>query len=346
MRPRRFAILASVLLAVLVAFGGVLVADASERKKIPDGITIGGVDVGGMDGPSARSKVQAELLDRLQQPVRVKWDSQHWTLSPKTAKVNVDVDAAVDRALDEGKKGNAFSRVARSVTGGEVKKSYEPTSSYSRAAVTKFVSRVGQAVDRDPKEASVTLADRKLTMHEGRVGLTVRRATLKKAVTRALNDPSASHSLLARTSKKKPTTSTADVKKKYGTVLIADRNAFKVTVYKDLKPVQTYGISVGKVGHDTPSGQYTIGDKQFNPIWQVPNSDWAGSLAGQTIPANDPRNPIKGRWLGIVNGVGFHGTTEDSSIGQAASHGCLRMHIPDVKKLYAQTPLGSPVWIL
>jgi lipoprotein-anchoring transpeptidase ErfK/SrfK len=49
--------------------------------------------------------------------------------------------------------------------------------------------------------------------------------------------------------------------------------------------------------------------------------------------------------MGIYNGAGIHGTTDDGSIGSAASHGCIRMHIPDVIELYDQVPIGAPVYI-
>jgi lipoprotein-anchoring transpeptidase ErfK/SrfK len=77
----------------------------------------------------------------------------------------------------------------------------------------------------------------------------------------------------------------------------------------------------------------------------VPRSPWAGSLAGQTIPPGSPDNPLKARWLGITSGVGIHGTAEDWSIGQRASHGCIRMHVSDVVDLYPRVPVGTPVLI-
>jgi lipoprotein-anchoring transpeptidase ErfK/SrfK len=81
-----------------------------------------------------------------------------------------------------------------------------------------------------------------------------------------------------------------------------------------------------------------------NPSWHVPESAWAGDLAGRVIPPG-PDNPIKARWLGIYNGAGIHGTADIGSLGTAASHGCIRMAIPDVEKLYDQVPLQSPVFI-
>jgi lipoprotein-anchoring transpeptidase ErfK/SrfK len=79
--------------------------------------------------------------------------------------------------------------------------------------------------------------------------------------------------------------------------------------------------------------------------WSVPNSPWAGALAGKVIPGGAPDNPIKARWLGIYDGAGIHGTDQTSSLGTAASHGCIRMSIPEVKELYAQVPVRTPVYI-
>jgi lipoprotein-anchoring transpeptidase ErfK/SrfK len=85
--------------------------------------------------------------------------------------------------------------------------------------------------------------------------------------------------------------------------------------------------------------------KQVNPTWYVPNRPWAGSLAGQTIPPGDPRNPLKARFISLGGGVGFHGTADLASIGQAASHGCIRMRIPDVISLFNRVSVGTPVMI-
>ena len=84
---------------------------------------------------------------------------------------------------------------------------------------------------------------------------------------------------------------------------------------------------------------------QVNPTWTAPNSPWAGELAGQSVSGNDPSNPLRARWMGIVDGVGIHGTAMDWSIGTRASHGCIRMHVPDVIDLYNRVPIGAPVYI-
>jgi lipoprotein-anchoring transpeptidase ErfK/SrfK len=142
----------------------------------------------------------------------------------------------------------------------------------------------------------------------------------------------------------KPKVTTAELAKKYPVVITVDRPAFKLRLFKRLKLKKTYTIAVGQAGLETPAGLYHVQDKTVNPSWHVPDSAWAGDLAGRVIPPG-PDNPIKARWMGIYNGAGIHGTTDVGSLGSAASHGCIRMAIPDVEALYPQVPLQAPVFI-
>ena len=63
------------------------------------------------------------------------------------------------------------------------------------------------------------------------------------------------------------------------------------------------------------------------------------------IPGGVPENPLKSRWLGIYAGAGIHGTDAIDSLGRAASHGCIRMAVPDVEELYDEVPVQTPVYI-
>ena len=123
-----------------------------------------------------------------------------------------------------------------------------------------------------------------------------------------------------------------------------DRGDFTLRVYQNLKLARSYAIAVGQQGLETPAGIYSVQDKQVDPWWHVPNSAWAGSLAGQVIPPG-PSDPLKARWLGIYNGAGIHGTEDIGSLGSAASHGCVRMAIPDVIDLYDRVDVGTPIFI-
>jgi lipoprotein-anchoring transpeptidase ErfK/SrfK len=90
---------------------------------------------------------------------------------------------------------------------------------------------------------------------------------------------------------------------------------------------------------------YDIQDKTIDPDWHVPNSDWAGDLAGTVVPGGSPENPLKARWLGFNGAAGIHGTAEVGSLGTAASHGCIRMAVPDVIDLYDRVEVGTPVYV-
>ena len=107
-------------------------------------------------------------------------------------------------------------------------------------------------------------------------------------------------------------------------------------------------MAVGAVGLETPAGTYHIQNKAVDPAWTMPNSSWVPEdKRGTVVPGGTPQNPLKARWLGIFNGAGIHGIdpSEYGSIGHAASHGCVRMRIPDVIALYPQVPVGAPIYI-
>jgi lipoprotein-anchoring transpeptidase ErfK/SrfK len=128
----------------------------------------------------------------------------------------------------------------------------------------------------------------------------------------------------------------------YPAYIIIDRPGFTLRLYDHLRLAHTYPIAVGRAGLETPPGLHHILDKQVNPAWHVPHSSWAGSLAGKVIPPG-PDDPLVARWMAIDDqGDGIHGTNEPGSIGSAASHGCIRMLVPDVIQLYGLTPPARP----
>ncbi len=116
-----------------------------------------------------------------------------------------------------------------------------------------------------------------------------------------------------------------------------------LTLYRDAKRVKTYRVAIGQDAYPTPTGTYTVVTKETNPTWSPPSSPWAKGLG--PIPPG-PGNPLGTRWIGTsAPAVGIHGTYADWSIGSAASHGCLRMHIADVEELYEYVTVGMPVEI-
>lgn len=136
--------------------------------------------------------------------------------------------------------------------------------------------------------------------------------------------------------------------------IAVDRENFTLDLYKRApltltpKLVKRYSIAVGAAGHETPRGLFVVTARAKNPDWLMPNSDWVPvEKRGKIVKGDDPANPIKARFLKLTNdGVGIHGTAADDSIGTAASHGCIRMHVPDVIELFKEVPIYTPVYIV
>src|SRR4051794_776727 len=345
MRTRTLALTAVLIVALLAAAGGVYAYDKGKEGQIAQGVKVNGVDVGGMSTAAARQKLRAALLEPLNRPVVARYQGHRFRLTPQQAAIGIDIDGSVRRALNASREGSMFTRAWREVRGAPVRTDVAAKVSWSRPAVRKLVERVQKTVDKDPVDASVDLEHGSVAPRQSHDGVAVKASLLRRDMERELLDSGTRRTVRVRTAVVKPKVSTEQLAAKYPAVIIVNRGAFKLTLYKNLKPVKTYGIAVGQVGLETPAGLYHIQNKAVNPAWTMPNSAWAGSLAGQVIPAGDPGNPIKARWMGIYAGGGIHGTSEDGSIGSAASHGCIRMHIPDVEELYDQVEVGAPVYI-
>jgi lipoprotein-anchoring transpeptidase ErfK/SrfK len=259
--------------------------------------------------------------------------------------VSVDLDGSVDRAMDASIKGNLFTRTWREVRGTELDARVDAKINYSEDAVRRLVERVERRLEIQVRDAALDLETGKIEPTPSRDGLDVRAAALRKSIRSELVDMSSTRIARVKTRVIEPKVTTEQLAEKYPAIIIVNRGAFRLSFYKDLKLQKTYGIAVGQVGLETPAGLYHIQNKAIDPAWHVPNSDWAGDLAGTVVPGGTPENPLKARWMGIYNGAGIHGTDATGSIGSAASHGCIRMLIPDVVELYDQVPVGAPVYI-
>jgi lipoprotein-anchoring transpeptidase ErfK/SrfK len=333
------------VVALLLALIGVGYAyDSSEKDKIADGVTIGGVDVGGMTEAEAKSAVRRELLGPLRHSLRVGYDGESWTLDGKSLKVHADLNAAAEEALAESRDGGFPGRLVRYVTGGSVDTQIPADVTYSRSAINRFVREVANEVDREAQDASVEPTGDSLEVVPAENGRKLRDNLLTHQLRAAVLNANADHTISARTHYTKPAVTTKEVAAAYPSYLTLDRGSYTLRLWKDLKLAKTYTVAVGQEGLETPEGLYHIQEKEENPTWHVPESDWAGSLAGQDIPPG-PSNPIKARWMGIYEGAGIHGTEETYSLGTAASHGCVRMAIPEVEELYDQVEVGTPIYI-
>ena len=342
-RKTQIALIVGVLVLVLGAVAA-YAYDSSQNGEIADGVTIAGVDVGGMSEAEAERAVRRRLLAPLRHSLRVGYDGERWVLPGRKLKLHADIDRAVEEAIDESRDGGLPGRLVRYVSGGDLDETLSADVTYSRPAVNRFVRGVAEEIDRAPQDATVEPSGESLAIAPAEYGRKLRDVLLTRRLNAAVLNADADHTIAARTHSVKPEVTGEEVANEYPSYLTLDRATFTLRLWEHLKLAETYTVAVGQEGLETPEGLYDIQEKEENPTWHVPESSWAGSLAGQDIPPG-PSNPIKARWLGIFEGAGIHGTEETWSLGSAASHGCVRMSIPDVEELYDRVEVGTPIYI-
>jgi Putative peptidoglycan binding domain len=258
-RGRRIAAVIAVLAAIaaVVVVAAVAYDDARERTLAP-GISVGGVEVGGLRVAPARQKIAREAVRPLRRTVEVHSAGRTFLLSAGEARVRVDVDGALDRALARTRRGWLGARVVRGLSGARVDEDVPLERSVDRGIVRHFARHVGAEVERDAIEADVEPHPDGLEVTESRTGRRLDSTALARRVRRALTNSRRAATLAAATETVKPKTSLADLREKYASYILIDRKAHQLRLYRHLALDRTYPIAVGKAGLETPGGLYDV----------------------------------------------------------------------------------------
>jgi hypothetical protein len=340
------------LFAVIVAlFLGGAVASltwAGQRSadRIAEGVRIAGVDVGGLEREAALARVWSRLRPRATRSVRVTVAGRTYVLNATRADVRLRLPAAVDQAVAASQRGSLIERGWREITGAEVSRDVSVRPVASRSAVRAYIERVKRRVERPAVKAELSMDVDRVIVSPHRRGRRLTAAEgLEDRIMRALTDLRAPRSLRARTESVEPDVTRAEVWDQTPVVVTVSRSDRRARLFRKGELVASYRVAVGEPKYPTPTGRFAVQTKQKDPVWNVPNSEWAGDLAGKTIPAGDPRNALVARWIGFDGAVGFHGTKSLESLGRAASRGCVRMSREDVISLFARVDVGTPVLV-
>lgn len=303
-------------------------------ERIAAGVTAAGADVGGLTVEEAAARLQQAHGPRIDGgTVTVQAADITWTLKSLDASVTFDTAQTAKRALYAG----------RDAAGRRV--DVPLVVAFDKAAVEKFAATIDKRLYRAPSDSTLKISLRKVRVTHSKSGRDINRRDLVKRISAALVDPRVGRVLKPKLLVVKAKVTADKLRKSASTVITIEQKTFKLRLFKHLKVVKTYKVAVGQPEYPTPRGRFAIQSKQVNPVWSVPNSPWAGELAGTTVTGGSAANPLKARWMGVAGSVGIHGTGEDASIGSRASHGCIRMHVSDVIALYKRVPLGTPVLI-
>jgi lipoprotein-anchoring transpeptidase ErfK/SrfK len=308
----------AVSVLVVAALAPVLRGDAAPPVLIPPGVTLAGIPVGGMSNEQA----QAAIAPAFARPVRLTYGDTAWTLRPARFGAQVAIADGVGQALNA--QAGAAVELVPSVDADEVR---------------RFVRALDKRVSYPAENAElIGLKGLRPQFKKETPGVKVFRQLTAQRIIRALQSPQIRRIRVAAKILEPERTAA-----KFGPVVIIRRGANELRYYEGARLVRKFGVATGSYTYPTPTGIFSVVDKQLHPWWLPPDSDWAKGL--EPVPPG-PGNPLGTRWMGLsAPGVGIHGTPDSASIGYSASHGCIRMHIWEAEWLFHRVELGTPVLI-
>jgi lipoprotein-anchoring transpeptidase ErfK/SrfK len=203
-----------------------------------------------------------------------------------------------------------------------------------------WITKVEKRFDRTSSDATLTFRNAQPVIHGEKVG---RSLDAKLVMARVLKALRANTRLPVRIHTR--AVAPAVESKSFADVIVINREINKLYLYDGTKLFRTFSVATGQAIYPTPRGRWHIVVKWKNPWWYPPvQDDWAKGL--KPVPPG-PSNPLGTRWMGLnAPGVGIHGTDEPASIGYSASHGCIRMQVPDAEWLFDHVDVGTTVYIV
>jgi lipoprotein-anchoring transpeptidase ErfK/SrfK len=285
---------------------------------IPAGVRVAGVKVGGLTPAAAVSAVQ----NAFSRPLAVVVDRSKLVLDPRLYS-SAYVSTAVARARIAQPRTNVKLVVA--VRG---------------ANVRTWVGRVSKRFARASVDASLAFDGERPLIRGDRTGRSLNAKKLTQRIVAAL---AANSRLVVRVHT--VAVAPAVAADAFEHVITINRSTNHLTLYENAKVQRVFPVATGQAIYPTPRGTFHIVVKYRNPWWYPPtSSSWAQGL--KPVPPG-PSNPLGTRWMGISSpGVGIHGTDAPASIGYSASHGCVRMQVPDAEWLFDHVDIGTTVHIV
>jgi L,D-transpeptidase-like protein/putative peptidoglycan binding protein len=329
-----------VLMLAGAAFAGYRYEQARTARILP-GVRIAGVEVGGLTRAEAELALAGAASSILSRPIDVSAAGKTWHLTARELGVHVDVKPVVGQALGLSGSLSWTNRLYHRLLNKPLSRSFDLPVSYDDRPVTSFVKAVAGEIRQEPVDAFLDFAGGHLVVRHAKAGRALRVAASGEALRAALHGGAFSADLEMR----RLAPSVAD--SKLGKTIIIRISENRLYLYDGLKLRKTFGVATGQLGrYPTPMGHWKIMNKRVNPTWVNPAKDTWGKDEPDFIPPG-PDNPLGTRALDLdAPGIRIHGTPADYSIGHYASHGCIRMHIPDSEQLFGLVGVGTPVIIV
>jgi lipoprotein-anchoring transpeptidase ErfK/SrfK len=337
-------ITATILLLLSASMAWATAYEYRARTVIPDGVTVAGQPLGGLDAAQAAEVIERAVTQPLMRPVQVFTEGQTFSYDPKGA-VRVDTETMIDQAFQPRRESSFASRLRHEFGRVPFTTEIEPAYSVDASAVAAWVRSVAGQVDTPAADATVTVASGVVTITPSALG----RSTSINGSVAAIREAFSSDKALSQgdrsvtlvVDKLKPAVTEEDL----GKTIVVDLSLRRIWLYDGAKVEKVYRCAIGTPAHPTPTGNYTIVEKRKWPSWSNPAPNGWGKDMPAYIPPG-PSNPLGTRALNLsASGIRFHGTTKSYSIGTAASHGCMRMYRHDIEDFFERVEVGTNVYI-
>lgn len=332
---------AAVLVLLLggAAFAGYRYDQSASTRVLP-GVHIQGIDVGGMTRAEALKALQRQVRSILDRSVKVRAGGKVWETSPRRLGTTVDIQGAVEEAISLSDSLSWPARLYHRLLNKPVNEQITLSVTYRRSRVSSFVSQVSRAVAIAPRDARLDVVDGSVVKVHSADGQALRKRRATRAVLEGLRAGLSSVNLSVAP------VAPAVADDQLGKTIVIRVGENHLYLYDGFSLVETYSVATGQPEYPTPLGHFEIVNKRTNPTWVNPALDTWGAGSPAFIPPG-PDNPLGTRALDLsAPGIRIHGTPDDASIGTHASHGCIRMHIPDSEQLFGLVEIGTPVIIV
>ena len=297
--------------------------DEPRKPVVAEGVTAAGVPLAGLTRAQAAERLGASLA----RPVTLAFRGETWRFAPQTLGASADVGAAVLAAL-------------RAPAGTELPMDV----AVRQKVLRRWANRFARGFDQNARNARIALRGLRPHATRSSFGRKVYSSSLRTTVTSELRS-----NVRGRIEVPVKILSPRVTSRDLGPAIVIRRATNKLFLYRGDGPrgmlvKRKFGVATGTASYPTPLGNFTLVDKQRDPWWYPPDSDWAAGA--QPVPPG-PGNPLGTRWMGLSEPlIGIHGTPDAASIGYSASHGCIRMLVPEAEWLFERVQEGTPVFIL
>jgi lipoprotein-anchoring transpeptidase ErfK/SrfK len=328
------------ILAGSVLFASTVGAYGYERMSSSvfyPGTRIGGLLIGSRTPDEAKTLLHDAFAIPLHREVEISAPDFKVDATPWDMGMRVDVNDIVRDALVRQQVEPFPSRLWHRILGTDDRVRLHPN--VNEKLFGAFLEKMYKQVNQDPVDARLEVVHGKLHVVPHKVGRKVSDELAERSVFEALT--SGAKKVDLPVSIEQPVLRTEDFTR---VILISTtRNVLKL--YDHNKLAKQYRVATGTGGYPTPHGQFRIVAKREWPTWYNPHAPWSVNMPDYIPPGRN--NPLGTRAMYLsANGIRIHGTPQDDSIGSNASHGCIRMHIPDAEDLFKRVKVGTPVLVV